>query len=77
VNFSEARDIFGITFQIPGPNCKIMDCRLILEKMRGLCAKSAKYLDRGLIFRNVRGLIANQLGFTIFPDLFFCRNSMD
>jgi hypothetical protein len=54
-----------------------MDCMLILEKMRGLSAKSAKDLDRELIFTNGRGLIANRLGFRIFPDLFFCRNSVD
>jgi hypothetical protein len=29
VDFSEARDLFVIIFQIPGPNCKIMDCGLI------------------------------------------------
>jgi hypothetical protein len=39
VDFSKARDLFGIIFQILGPNCKIMDCELILEKMRGLSAK--------------------------------------
>jgi hypothetical protein len=77
VDFSEARDLFGIIFQILRPNCKIMDCGLILEKMRGLSAKSAKDLDRGLIFTNGRGLIANQLGFRIFPYLFFYRNSVD
>jgi hypothetical protein len=55
--FSEARDLFGIIFQIPGSNCKIM--------------------DYGLIFTNGRGLIANRLGFRIFPDLFCCRNSVD
>jgi hypothetical protein len=42
VNFSESRGLFGIIFQIPGPNCKIMDCGLILEKMRDLSAKCRK-----------------------------------
>jgi hypothetical protein len=32
VDFSEARDLFVNIFQISGPNCKIMDCRLISEK---------------------------------------------
>jgi hypothetical protein len=40
--FSEARDLFGIIFQILGPNCKIMDHGLILEKLRGLFAKFPK-----------------------------------
>ena len=39
VDFSEARDLFGIIFQIPGFDCKFMHCGLILEKMRGLSAK--------------------------------------
>jgi hypothetical protein len=39
VEFSEARDLFGIIFQIPGPNYKIMDCGLILKKPRGLNEK--------------------------------------
>jgi hypothetical protein len=39
VDFSEARDLFGIIFQIPRSDCKFMDCGLILEKMRGLSAK--------------------------------------
>jgi hypothetical protein len=42
VDFSEARDLFGIIFQIPGPNCKIMDCGLILKKPRGLNEKCLK-----------------------------------
>jgi hypothetical protein len=48
VDFSEARDLFGIIFSIPGPNCKIRGCGLILKKLRGL---SAKMLEIG-IFRN-------------------------
>jgi hypothetical protein len=39
VDFSEARDLFGITFQILGFDCKFLDCGLILEKMSGLSAK--------------------------------------
>jgi hypothetical protein len=42
VDFSEARDLFEIIFQIPGPNYKIMDSGLILEKMRDLSAKCQK-----------------------------------
>jgi hypothetical protein len=42
VHFSEARDLFVIIFQILGPNCKIMDCGLILEKLRDLFAKFPK-----------------------------------
>jgi hypothetical protein len=39
VDFSEARDLFKIIFQIPRFDCKFRDCGLILEKMRGLSAK--------------------------------------
>jgi hypothetical protein len=42
LDFSEARDLFGIIFQIPGPNYKIMDCGLISNKPRGLFAKFPK-----------------------------------
>jgi hypothetical protein len=46
VDFSEARDLFGIIFQIPGSDCKFMDNGLILEKMRGL---SAKHQNNGIL----------------------------
>jgi hypothetical protein len=39
VDFSEARNLFGIIFQIPGSDYKFLDYGLILEKMRGLSAK--------------------------------------
>jgi hypothetical protein len=46
VDFSEARDLFGIIFQIPGSDCKFPNCGLILEKMRGL---SAKHRNNGIL----------------------------
>jgi hypothetical protein len=42
MDFSKARDLFGIIFQILRPNCKIMDCGLISKKPRGLNAKCPK-----------------------------------
>jgi hypothetical protein len=42
VDFSEARDLFVNIFQILGRTEKILDRRLILEKPKGLSAKSAK-----------------------------------
>jgi hypothetical protein len=39
VDFSEARDLFGIIFQIPKSDCKFLDYGLIMEKETGLSAK--------------------------------------
>jgi hypothetical protein len=61
VEFSEARDLFVNIFQISGPNCKITDCGLILEKQRGLSTKSTK-LDHRLISKKHRGFFAKQQG---------------
>jgi hypothetical protein len=50
VDFSEARDLFVIIFQIPGSDCKFMDCGLILKKPRGLSAKCLKLDFPGIVF---------------------------
>jgi hypothetical protein len=50
VDFSEARGLFVNIFQILGPNCKFLDCGLILEKPRGLSAKCLKLEFPGIIF---------------------------
>jgi hypothetical protein len=41
--FSEARDLFGIIFQFRGPNCKIWDCGLTLEKLQNRIFKELFY----------------------------------
>jgi hypothetical protein len=50
VDFYEVRDLFVIIFQIPGPNCKIMNCGLISKKPRGLNKKCRKLEFPGIIF---------------------------
>jgi hypothetical protein len=49
-DFSEARDLFGIIFQISGPNCNIMDCGLTSKKPRGLNEKVARIFNSRIIF---------------------------
>jgi hypothetical protein len=44
VDFFEARDIFGIIFQIPGFDCKFLDCGLITKKRRGFFTKFSEIL---------------------------------
>jgi hypothetical protein len=50
VDFSEARDLFGIIFQFQWPNYKFSDCGLILKKLRGLSAKCQKLEFPGTVF---------------------------
>jgi hypothetical protein len=50
VDFSQARHLFGIIFQIPGSDYKFMDCGLILKKLRGLSAKCLKLDFPGIVF---------------------------
>jgi hypothetical protein len=50
VDFSEARNLFGIIFQISGPNCKFLDCGLISKKPRGLSVKCLKLDFLGIVF---------------------------
>jgi hypothetical protein len=44
MEFSETRDLFGIIFQIPGSDCKLLDCGLITKKHRGFFAKFSEIL---------------------------------
>jgi hypothetical protein len=44
VDFSEATDLFGIIFQIPGSDRKFLDCGLITKKHWGFFAKLLKIL---------------------------------
>jgi hypothetical protein len=56
VDFSKARDHFVIIFQIPRPNYKIMDRRLISKKSRGLNKKCQKLEFPGIVFlKETRG----------------------
>jgi hypothetical protein len=56
VDFSEGRELFVNIFQITGPNYKIMDCGLILEKPRGPNAKCRNLEFSGIIFlKETRG----------------------
>jgi hypothetical protein len=50
VDFSEARDSFGINFQNQGSNYKIMDYGLIVEKPMGFFLKLSGIIDFGIIF---------------------------
>jgi hypothetical protein len=56
VDFSEVRDLFVIIFQIPGSDCKFLDCGLILEKPSCLNEKCQKLEFPGIIFlKETRG----------------------
>jgi hypothetical protein len=44
VDFSEARDLFGIIFQIIGYDCKFLDYELITKEHRGFFAKFPEIL---------------------------------
>jgi hypothetical protein len=44
VDFSKARDPFGIIFQIPGSDYKFLDCGLITKKHMGFFAKFREIL---------------------------------
>jgi hypothetical protein len=44
VDFFEARDLFGIIFQIPRSDCKFLDCGLITKKHKGFFTKFLEIL---------------------------------
>jgi hypothetical protein len=50
VDFSEARDLFVIIFQILRPNCKFLDYGLISGKQRGFGTNGPKLEFSGIIF---------------------------
>jgi hypothetical protein len=62
VNFSGARDSFGIIFQKSRSNCEIRDCWLILEKPRGFFAKLLEIVDSGIIFARKKSWTTSGLG---------------
>jgi hypothetical protein len=62
VDFSEARDLFVIIFQIPGSDYKFMDCGLILKKPRGLSAKCPKLDFPGIVFLKENPWTADSAG---------------
>ena len=45
MDFSEARDLFGIIFQIPGSDHNFLDCGLITKKHRGFFAKLLEIMN--------------------------------
>jgi hypothetical protein len=51
MDFSEARDLFGIIFQILRSDCKFLDCGLITKKHRGLLCKIPRNIDLMNYFR--------------------------
>jgi hypothetical protein len=68
VYFSEARDLFVIIFQIPGPNREIIDCELISKKPRGVNEKCRKLKFPEIIFlKEIHGLSPRVCGPRVAP----------